>query len=588
MAKTWSENDWHNTKLRIIREAVNSRMEKKNFEGKSQTFKDAVKNELIKEGVKKFNEDFEFDKLKDTEKDVIDKWKPEEADKYFFGGGNEAFKNAHNPLVKKKMDDFAKLGPLVLGLADEGLDWYSMGQEDLFDAGKELGYDTSTKKGKMDFLNDIADVQKAHDRGKLLEEFNKANSGIEGVVSELFYPTLMEEMRKQISTGTGTQEQLDAAKSLDKKINWAMAMAPFVAKGGEALLAKGGQQVMTRAPKVANVVNTASRQYPRAANVADLILHDPAINGVYGALGQGGLEAYRQAEKENIDPELEADYKNALLALTMGATRPGMIGSASALASQIPGRPMSRFARGIAGATRKGNPVYTERDEFSNALDLLLGRQRGTTIPKRATLKGKSEPLTEGNLDDQFAITMLSSPDYAATYTLPEISNARLAEKALEQLETLYGTDKATKILNNLVNKEKVLKDYDNLSKLFINRDKYNAARKLPVGKELVNGELREGDVLNKLEQAFPSKMAEAYGNDGWYTGGLITGDILGGIGGSVEPVIKVNPFGPLSGGRPNIVSSADYKETKWYKSLSKKQQEAFDDAYEKSKKQAK
>jgi hypothetical protein len=43
-----------------------------------------------------------------------------------------------------------------------------------------------------------------------------------------------------------------------------------------------------------------------------------------------------------------------------------------------------------------------------------------------------------------------------------------------------------------------------------------------------------------------------------------------------------------LSGGRPNIVSSADYKETAWYKKLSKKQQEAFDDAYEKSKKQPK
>ena len=82
--------------------------------------------------------------------------------------------------------------------------------------------------------------------------------------------------------------------------------------------------------------------------------------------------------------------------------------------------------------------------------------------------------------------------------------------------------------------------------------------------------------------------MAEAYGNDGLYTGGLITGDILGGIGGSVEPVVKVNPLGWLSGGRTNIVSSEDYKNTKWYKSLSKKQQEAFDDAYEKSKKQAK
>lgn len=583
MARTWSESDWHTEKLRIAREAAKNRMSKKKFENKSQTFIDAVEKELFRKAVDNFDKDFKYDALTDTQKDILSKWKVEDADNYLLSNGNEAYKNSYNPLIKKKQDDFAKLGPLVLGLADEGRDWYSMGQEDLFNIADTLGYDVSTKKGKNDFLRDLGDVQMAYDRGKLLEEFNKEN----GVLSELFYPTLMEEMRKQISTGTGTQEQLDAAKSLDKKINWAMAMAPFVAKGGEALLAKGGQQVMTRAPKVADVVNTASRQYPRSAKVADIILHDPAINGVYGALGQGGLEAYRQAEKENIDSDLEADYKNALLALTMGATRPGMIGSASALASQIPGRPMSRFARGIAGATRKGNPVYTERDEFSNALDLLLGRQRGTTVPKRATLKGKAEPLTEGNLADQQAIQILSSPEHAATYTLPEIANARLGDKALEQLETLYGKDKASKILNNL-NKERVLKDYDNLSKLFINRDKYNAARQLQVGKELINGELREGDVLTKLEQAFPSKMAEAYGNDGWYTGGLITGDILGGIGGSVEPVVKVNPLGWLSGGRTNVVSSEDYKNAKWYKSLSKKQQEAFDDAYEKSKKQPK
>ncbi len=583
MAKTWTMGDWDDELHRKADEAVKVHMEKMNMDGYSETKKDAIRNELKKTALKKLKENFKFSNLKDTERDFVSNWKAEDAASFLLSGGNKAYTDTFNPLNIKKQEDFQKLAPFILGVADEGRDWYNMGNVDLFDAGKKLGYDVSTKKGKNDFLRDVGDVQMAYDRGKLLEEFNKEN----GVLSELFYPTLMEEMRKQISTGTGTQEQLDAAKSLDKKINWAMAMAPFVAKGGEALLAKGGQQVMARAPKVANVVNTASRQYPRSAKVADIILHDPAINGVYGALGQGGLEAYRQAEKENIDSDLEADYKNALLALTMGATRPGMIGSASALASQVPGRPMSRFARGIAGATRKGNPVYMERDEFGNALDLLLGRQKGTTIPKRATLTAKANPLTEGNLDDEYAKVILGGPN-AASYTLPEVANARLAEKGLEQLEKLYGTEKARKILNNLISKETVLKDYDNLSKLFINRDKYNAARKLPVGKELVNGELRDDDVLTKLEQAFPSKMAEAYGNDGWYTGGLITGDILGGIGGSVEPVIKVNPFGPLSGGRPNIVSSADYKETAWYKKLSKKQQEAFDDAYEKSKKQAK
>jgi hypothetical protein len=202
-------------------------------------------------------------------------------------------------------------------------------------------------------------------------------------------------------------------------------------------------------------------------------------------------------------------------------------------------------------------------------------------------VQAKANPLAEGNLDDEYAKVILSGPN-AATYILPEIANARRGEKALPQLEALYGTEKARRILNDLVKKERILKDYDDLSNLFINRDRYNAARQLPVGKELINGELREGDALTKLEQAFPSKMAEAYGNDKWYKAGLSTGQILGEIGGRVEPIMKVNPFGPLSGGRINVTGGDDYKETKWYKSLSKKQQEAFDDAYEKSKKQPK
>ena len=79
--------------------------------------------------------------------------KGEDAAKFLgLTGGNEAFRNSYDPLLKKKMDDFAKLGPLVLGLSDEGRDWYSMGQADLFAKGEELGYDTKSKKGKMDFL----------------------------------------------------------------------------------------------------------------------------------------------------------------------------------------------------------------------------------------------------------------------------------------------------------------------------------------------------------------------------------------------------------------------------------------------------
>ncbi len=550
MAKTWTIGDWDDELHRKADEAVKAHMEKMNMDGYSETKKDAIRNELKKTALKKLKENFKFSKLKDTERDFVSNWKAEDAASFLLSGGNTAYTDTFNPLNIKKQDDFQKLAPLILGVADEGRDWYNMGNVDLFDAAKKLGYDVSTKKGKMDFLRDVGDVQQAHDRGKLLEEFNRANSGANGILSELFYPTLMEEARKQISTGLGTEGDLWKAGVLDVGTNAGMFFAPSVSGVG------------------------------RLAQM-------PVRGAMAGSLLQGVLEGGRQGGKTLIDDELEADLTAPLLATTLGATRPGMIGTASTLAQQIPTGSANRFARGVSGATRRGNPTYMERDEFGNALEMLLTRQKRTNVPKRPTLQGKAEPLTEGNLADEQAKVILSGPN-AATYTLPEIANARRGEKALEQLEALYGKEKTKKLLEKIIDKEQTLKDYDELANLFINRDKYNAARKLPVGKELVNGELREGDVLTKLEQAFPSKMAEAYGNDKFYKAGLRTGQILGDIGGRIEPVLKVNPFGPLSGGRINVTGGDDYKETKWYKSLSKKQQEAFDDAYEKSKKQAK
>ena len=545
MAKVWTRADWDDELRRIARDAAKSRMEKKDLTGYSQDKIDAIKNELVRTAKKKLDEEFPFS-IKDTDKEAISNWKADDAGNYLLSGANKAYKDTYNPLNIKKQDDFQKLAPLILGVAEEGRDWYNMGQEDLFHIGKTLGYDVSTKKGKMDFLRDVGDVQQAYDRGKLLEEFNSEAS----LFDELLHPTIMEEARKQISTGRGTKDDLYKAAALDAGINSAMFFAPSVSKVG------------------------------RLAQM-------PVRGGVAGALLQGALEGGRQGGKTIIDDDLEANMMAPLLATTMGATRPGMIGTASTLAQQIPTGSANRFARGVAGATRRGNPTYMERDEFGNALDLLLNRQKGAAVPKRPRMKGKSEPLTEGNLADQQAIAILSGPN-AATYTLPELANARLAEKALPKIEALYGPEKAKAILNNLVNKERVLEDYDNLANLLINRDRYNAARQLPVGKELVNGELREGDVLTKLEQAFPSKMAEAYGNDKWYKAGLGAGKLLGEVGGRVEPIMKVNPFGPLSGGRINVTGGDEYKETAWYKKLSKKQQEAFDDAYEKARKQAK
>lgn len=560
MARTWSESDWHKEKLRIAREAVKDRMSKKNFEGKSQTFIDSVEKELFHKAVDRFDEDFKYDALKDTEKDVLSKWKAEDADNYLLGGGNEAYRNSYNPLVRKKMDDFAKLGPLVLGLADEGRDWYSMGSEDLFAKGEELGYDTKSKKGKMDFLRDVGDVQQAYDRGKLLEEFNRANTGAEAFLREVFYPSMMEEIRRQIVTGEGTQDQIDKAKWLDRGTAILMGIAPDI--GGLGALTKG-----TKAGRV---------------------MASPMAEGVLGAAAQGGLEAGRQAIKEKIDPELEADYGAALLASTMGASRPAMIGSVSALTQQIPGNNMTRFSRGVSAATRRGNPVEQERNMLEELLfnNVERAKKYAANVNKIATTK---RAIKNAENESQIIEGLFGKGDLVGL-SPAEINKGNVEKLVNERMNALQlpGVYKSAEA--NAKDAAKILKAYDDLSKTKFVRIPGDVSRPGEFDYLVTRG--KTGDYLRQVDpeywenirRLFPMKAAEVEGMGPAYKAGLRTGQLLGDIGGRIEPVIKVNPLGPVSGGRANIINN-DYKETKWYKSLSKKQQEAFDDAYEKSKK---
>ena len=586
MAKAWTKVEWNDELSRIASDAAKYMMEKKDLTKYSKLKIESIQNEYIRDAKKKLKEKYPFDKMKDGDKDAVSKFKGEDAAKFLgLTGGNEAFRKSYDPLVKKKMDDFAKLGPLVLGLADEGRDWYNMGATDLFAKGEELGYDTKSKKGKMDFLSDIGDVQQAHDRGKLLEEFNKENS----IWSDLFYPTMMEEARKQITTGRGTQEQLDEAMRTDRVFNTLIGAAPIF---GDFRLA--GPLMKAAAASKLKPLQYAGKGAITASKFLD---ESPVISGSLGSLGQGALEAERQYYKEALDPELEANYKNALLAFMTGATRPGMIGTSSALFQQFPGENMARFAEGISAATRRGNPVYAERERLGRAYDiydkLFRGAEKGQKTAANAgeEAAGNAVNLAKAAKDNRLAqedIKKLIATN-GTRVNLSDLSKGKAADKFKEQVNALYSGVLNDEEYNKMLaqgTKNKILSDYDKISKMKVYRDPANTYNRLGQLKdyELVNGnELRPGNYLAGLEQAFPAKMAEAYGNDAWYKTGLRAGQILGMLGGSIEPAIKANPFALLSGGNVNMVNT-DYKETLWYKSLSKKQQEAFDDAYEKSK----
>ena len=584
MARKWTERDWHNEKIRIARDAAKAMMEKKDLTGYSKLKIEAIQKEYARTAKKMLDEKYPFDKLKDTERDAVSNFKGEDAAKFLgLTGGNEVFRNSYDPLLKKKMDDFAKLGPLVLGIADEGRDWYNMGATDLFAKGEELGYDTKSKKGKMDFLSDIGDVQLAHDRGKMLEEFNRDTS----IWYDLLYPTMMEEVRKQITTGRGTQEQINEAKTTDTIFNLLIGAAPAL---GDFRLA--GPLVKFAAARKLKPVQYAGKAAITASKFLD---ESPVISGLLGSLGQGAIEAERQYYKEGIDPELEANYRDAILAFITGATRPGMIGTASALSQQLPGENMSRFAAGVSAATRRGNPVYAERERLGRAYDiydkLFKNAEKGIKEEAGKKVDEGAVNLAKAAKDNRLAEEQIKNliRTNGTRVKMYDLSKGKAADKFKEQVKAMYSGVFDNSESDNMLakgTKDKILSDYDNISKMDVYRDQANTYNRLGPLKdyELVNGnELRPGNYISGLEQAFPAKTAEAYGNDNWYKTGLRAGQILGSLGGSFEPVLKANPFAILSGGNVNMVSN-DYNETLWYKSLSKKQKEAFDDAYEKSK----
>lgn len=560
MAKNWRKTEWNDEMRRIVDAAVDDYMSKIDTESYSRNKIEAIRREKRKEGFAEMEKDFGYS-LSDKDKSTVSGWAAEDASRYLFSR-NKLYRNSFNPILKKRMDDFARLGPLAHGIADEGRDWYSMDAVDLFKKGADLGYDTSTKEGKMDFLRDVSDVQMAHDRGKLLEEFNEKSP----MWQELFLPTMMEEVRKQIATGSGTQEQLDEARMLDLVVNAGIGFAPVL---GDIKSIKASQ---------------ALRKIP-GYNKAREFLGTPMVSGALPAVGQGALEAERQLVKETTDPDLEADYTNALLALTLGLTRPGMLGTLNGIVSRIPGNTPARIAAGISASTRTGNPVLAEREGLEHGFDIYnrLFKNRPKQTSPVPVENPRSEIMRNGR-----------------EVTLADVNDARLVERLKDKVKALYTVDdtdgsfvKDFDVLFEQTPKDKFLSDYDNISKMTVYSNPSAGYTPFvyrttgtPNGYMVADNKLRPGNYLTNLEQAFPAKMAEAYGRDKAYKFGLRAGELLGALGGSIEPAIKLNPFGPLSGGNIRITNT-DYQETPWYKNLSKKQQEAFDDAYEKSKKKA-
>ena len=175
-----------------------------------------------------------------------------------------------------------------------------------------------------------------------------------------------------------------------------------------------------------------------------------------------------------------------------------MIGTVSAFSQQLPGENMSRLAAGISAATRAGNPVYAERERLGRAYDIYdklfknsekgIKEEAGKKVDEGAVNLAKA---AKDNLQPEEQIKQLIGTN-GTRVKLSDLSKGKDADKFKEQVKALYSGVLNDEEYNKMLaqgTKNKILSDYDKISKMSVYRDPANTYKRL--------GQLKDYELVN-------------------------------------------------------------------------------------------
>lgn len=448
----------------------------------------------------------------DTMKALYD-YKPETVWRWVINGTTD-------PRKEREALEASKFLPYLMG---HEKDWTKTPTKALQEmATNDLKY-PYTKEGYAQFLRELGAQQEKADRAQVLKELRSMPQYYAALAA---YPSLVEAIDNAVATG----EDLDDAEiakliGLDAGVDMAQVIAPGM---GDAVYVK-----------------------------------NPVLNSGIGAGIQGIAEIVRQYGKQGIDGELRADMTAPVMATTLGATRPGMVGTAQMYASKFQGPAAQNFSRGVMRALKAGDPMDIEEKRIAETAKLynqLLGsgnRQKAEQIAlEEAENSGSWAPfqttgeymvntgIAKGNRIlgagkiKQIAEALGVKPDRAGYYNVDELLKAY--RKTPNQTIRVSMGDASVA--------EPVLESTDKIIQL------------TPKQKELYSANL-------------PAKYSFEDAESKARSAGLILGKILGDYGSRIEPVMKANPFNV---GRDYI---RPYQKESWYLKLSPEQRKVIDDA---------
>lgn len=555
----WSQSDWEEYLEERAEKIAEQRM-KANRKRPGYVPREGDQEKYAAEYKRRMLSRYPFDKLDSKVYAAFENLGDESAMKWLDGW------KEYDPMLVKQEDDWKEWSKYLTGIAAEGEDWNSWTPEQLKDVGGRMGFETDTPEGRAKFLEQLAGYQQMLDRANQVKELRDMPGA---TATSIAFPTLYRAIEDAVAEG----------KDLSKGKATALGILDALVNSGQFL-----------APS-ASVLKTR-----------------PIANGILDAAMQGGLEAGRQAGGDVI-ADVAPDYVNPpVVALTAGATRPAMIGTAQGLLSGFTGPEMMKVRRGLMASTRAGNPVYAERDALEKSIDE-FNRNLARNIKEEPIAKAMqaSDPLDlfltkaeknaalRANLGKEIAkeldVPLISAYDILGRAKGGDVLLDKKPMAGIGQLDFLSpASDQLARWQSkNFLDKDAILAAYDRLNpRVSVHFDPEGIAT---VNKEIPAGHLRfnipegatamGGEKEQRLASLIPAKSAELDEMDRTYRNALTAGTLLGDFGGRFEPTFKFNLLNPMADSPLSEKNRKEgYKKSSWYSRLDARSKEIIDEAF--------
>lgn len=570
-----SELQYARTLEKAALDAAKARVKQYNQYNKelSRDEADKMSRAYFDDFLKKLETAYPYDKVTLDDLSAIKNYSSDKMQEYLYQF-NAPNRQALSPTEHVKAIKAADILPLLQGVAKDGRDWTSMDNMELKKFGYDHGYDVKNKEGYAKLLKDIGEQQINYDRAKIAQEA-KDQMGWTYVPRQVIAPSAMQEFENAIMTGgdydAGTAAKMGAVDALTNAAMW-------------------------EAPSIRYVKNNLT-------------------NGILGAIAQAGGEATRQGLEAGLSDNGQSfDIAPVVFAGSAGATRPALVGGIQQKASQFEGETAKQFSRGLARATRSGDPVAAERDNLVKKIDTYNNIVRKVQESENATKEYikkhgiPEESLTSTSPSDVYALLAGANdiPDIAKLFGVkykkgqPIDAKKILAEYDKPTVSTYKYDDSGKVVLTN----RKTSRYGDAMQK---KNPKYNAPDVVidrrgfatsvddPLSKKaasngagithkagysqaqnLFPGKFELNATTDPLYRSlFPQRYAEVMaGTTRPYALGVLTGHLASTLGGRIEPTFKLGSSG--------VGVNKTYKDEKWYQALPIRSKKIIDEAFKK------